>query len=65
MGRAKSAIGLRAMARDITYIRTQEGFVYLAVVIDLFSRRLVALSLQAFNLPRLGYNLFGQISFSS
>ena len=54
MGRAKSAIGLRAMARDITYIRTQEGFVYLAVVIDLFSRRLVALSLQAFNLPRLG-----------
>lgn len=26
---------------DITYIRTQEGFAYLAVVIDLFSRRVV------------------------
>jgi putative transposase len=26
---------------DITYIRTHEGFLYLAVVIDLFSRRVV------------------------
>jgi putative transposase len=26
---------------DITYIRTHEGFAYLAVIIDLFSRRVV------------------------
>ena len=26
---------------DITYIKTHEGFSYLAVVIDLFSRRIV------------------------
>lgn len=31
---------------DITYIRTQEGFAYLAVVIDLFSRRVVGWSMQ-------------------
>lgn len=30
---------------DITYIRTQEGFAYLAVVIDLFSRRVVGWSM--------------------
>jgi putative transposase len=29
----------RAWVTDITYIRTMEGFAYLAVVIDLFSRR--------------------------
>lgn len=28
-------------AADITYVRTHEGFVYLAVVLDLFSRRVV------------------------
>ncbi len=33
----------RAWATDITYVRTQEGFAYLAVVIDLFSRRVVGL----------------------
>lgn len=32
---------------DITYIRTQEGFAYLAVVIDLYSRRVVGLSMQS------------------
>ena len=32
---------------DITYIRTQEGFVYLAVVIDLYSRRVVGWSMQS------------------
>ena len=32
---------------DITYIRTHEGFAYLALVIDLFSRRVVGWSLQA------------------
>lgn len=30
---------------DITYIRTPEGFAYLAVVIDLFSRRVIGRSL--------------------
>jgi putative transposase len=32
---------------DITYIRTLEGFAYLAVVIDLFSRRVIGWSLQS------------------
>ena len=31
---------------DITYIRTQEGFLYLAVGIDLFSRRVIGWSMQ-------------------
>ena len=31
---------------DITYIRTHEGFLYVAVVIDLFSRRVVGWSMQ-------------------
>lgn len=30
-----------AWVTDITYIKTYEGFIYLAVVIDLFSRRVV------------------------
>ena len=42
-----SAIGPRTMASDITYIRTQEGFAYLAVVIDLFSRRVVGWAMQS------------------
>ncbi len=32
---------------DITYIRTHEGWLYLAVVIDLYSRRVVGWSMQA------------------
>lgn len=32
---------------DITYIRTQEGFACLAVVIDLYSRRVVGWSMQS------------------
>ena len=32
---------------DITYIKTQEGFAYLAVVIDLYSRRVIGWSLQS------------------
>ncbi|SPF81496.1 hypothetical protein PRI8871_03320 [Pseudoprimorskyibacter insulae] len=32
---------------DITYIRTHEGFAYLAVVIDLYSRRVVGWSMQS------------------
>jgi putative transposase len=31
---------------DITYIRTHEGFAYLAVVLDLFSRRVVGWAMQ-------------------
>ncbi|MCZ4292291.1 IS3 family transposase [Hoeflea alexandrii] len=37
----------RAWVTDITYIRTQEGFAYLAVVIDLFSRRVIGWSMQS------------------
>jgi hypothetical protein len=37
----------RAWVTDITYIRTQEGFAYLAVVIDLFSRHVIGWSLQS------------------
>lgn len=36
----------KAWVTDITYIRTQEGFAYLAVVIDLYSRRVVGWSVQ-------------------
>jgi len=32
---------------DITYIRTQEGWLYLAVVLDLFSRQVVCWSMQS------------------
>jgi putative transposase len=37
----------RAWVTDITYIRTLEGFAYLAVVIDLYSRRVVGWSIRA------------------
>jgi len=36
----------RVWVTDITYIRTLEGFTYLAVVIDLYSRRVVGWSMQ-------------------
>jgi len=36
----------KAWVTDITYIRTQEGFASLAVVIDLYSRRVVGWSIQ-------------------
>lgn len=32
----------RVYASDITYIPTQEGWLYLSVVIDLYSRKLLA-----------------------
>ena len=32
---------------DITYIRTHEGWLYLAVVLDLYSRRIIGWSLQS------------------
>jgi putative transposase len=41
-----SAIGPRTMASDITDIKIHEGWLYLAVVIDLFSRRVVGWSAQ-------------------
>ena len=37
----------KAWVTDITYIRTHEGFAYLAVVIDLFSRRVVGWAMQS------------------
>ena len=37
----------KAWVTDITYIRTLEGFAYLAVVIDLYSRRAVGWSMQS------------------
>jgi transposase InsO family protein len=36
----------RAWATDISYVRTWEGWLYLAVVIDLFSRRVVGWSIR-------------------
>jgi putative transposase len=42
-----------AWAADITYIRTDEGWLYLAVVIDLFSRRVIGWSMQ----DRIGRDL--------
>jgi putative transposase len=35
-----------ARVTDITYIKTTEGFAYLAVVIDLYSRRVVGWSIR-------------------
>ena len=37
----------RVWVTDITYIRTLEGFTYLAVVIDLYSRRVVGWSMHS------------------
>jgi putative transposase len=37
----------RAWVTDTTYISTLEGFAYLAVVIDLYSRRMVGWSMQS------------------
>ncbi len=36
-----------AWVTDITFIKTMEGFAYLAVVLDLFSRRVISWSLQS------------------
>ena len=43
----------QAYVSDITYIHTQEGWLYLAVVIDLFSRKI------------LGYNVSPVLSAKS
>ncbi len=37
----------KSWGTDITYIRTCEGFAYLAVVIDLYSRRVIGCALQS------------------
>lgn len=37
----------RAWVTDITYLRTHEGFAYLCVIIDLFSRRVVGWAVQS------------------
>jgi putative transposase len=39
----------RAWAGDVTYIGTEEGWLYLAVILDLFSRRVVGWSVSASN----------------
>ena len=36
---------LSAWVSDITYVRTYEGFLYVATVLDLFSRRIVGWSM--------------------
>jgi transposase InsO family protein len=36
----------RVLASDITYVETQEGWLFLAVFLDIFSRRIVGLSMQ-------------------
>jgi transposase InsO family protein len=45
----------RVWAADVTYLRTAEGFVYLAVVLDLYSRRVVGWAMRS----RLGSDLVG------
>jgi putative transposase len=44
----------KAWVTDITYIRTCEGFAYLAVVIDLYSRRVIGWASRA-DRPRTSY----------
>jgi len=39
----------RAWAGDVTYIGTEEGWLYLAVILDLFSRRVVGWSVSPIN----------------
>ncbi len=41
------ALPNRSWVTDITYIRTHEGWLYLSVVIDLYSRRVVGWSMQS------------------
>ena len=43
----------QAWVTDITYIRTHEGWLYLAVIIDLYSRRIIGWSMQ----PRMQMDL--------
>jgi len=43
-------------AADITYISTQEGWLYLAVIMDLYSRRIVGWSMDRWNSRHLAIN---------
>jgi putative transposase len=43
----------RVWATDITYIQTQKGWLYLAVVLDLFSRKVIGWSMQPYQDRRL------------
>jgi len=43
----------RVWATDITYIQTQTGWLYLAVVLDLFSRKVIGWSMQPYQDRRL------------
>ena len=45
----------RFWVTDITYIKTYEGFPYLAVIIDLYSRRVVGWSMQNLKPRNLSY----------
>ena len=51
--RFKASLPDRVWVTDITYIKTHEGWLYLCVVIDLFSRRVVGWSAQ----PRITTDL--------
>ena len=46
VGRGKPTAVDQIWVTDITYLRTEEGWVYLAAVMDLFSRRIIGWSLQ-------------------
>jgi len=51
----------RVWAGDITYIATDEGWLFLAVVIDLFSRQVIGWSLRSdMTLPRFHVHQFMQ-----
>jgi len=50
----------RVWASDITYIPTAEGFLYLAVVIDLFSRKVVGWGMSSRLNPELVVNALSQ-----
>ncbi len=39
------------LGSDITYIRTHEGWLYLAVVLDLFSRQVIGWSVSVLPTP--------------
>jgi len=43
-------------AADITYVSTQQGWVYLAVVMDLYSRRIVGWSMDQWNSRHIAIN---------
>jgi putative transposase len=45
---------------DMTYIRTHEGWLYLAVILDLFSRRVVGMSMSASMTAELVINALNQ-----